>query len=241
MEPMTESRINLQKDYFDIESHQYAASKIISLDTSHQLEIDHIENLLKLKPPKNIIDFGSGNGRIAIPFLKKGFNIHAVDISKKSLQALELIYKKNKTPHWGKLTSSTVLPENKKFDGLIGSDILHHVDINDVLPHIRKVLKLNAPLVISEPNAWHILWYLYILKKLDWQVEKGILQCSIPYIETSLRKNNFQNIGIEGHGFFPTPIFNFSHFFVRLNVLSLGNLPLVKFFAFRLIISAKKT
>src|SRR3989338_11157366 len=98
--------MNIQKDFFDIENHQYAADKITSLDASHKLEIDHIENLLRLKPPKNIIDFGSGNGRITIPFLKKGFNVHAVDISKKSLQNLDIIYKKNKTPHWGKLTIS---------------------------------------------------------------------------------------------------------------------------------------
>lgn len=233
--------MNLQKDYFDIENHRYAADKIISLDTSRRLEINHIESLLELKPPQNIIDFGSGNGRITIPFLKKGFNVLAFDISKKSLRALELIYKKNKNPDWGQLTTSTLLPRNKKFDGVIGSDILHHADINGMLWSIYGTLKPKAPLVISEPNAWHLLWYLFIFLKLDWKVEKGILQCFIPRIETSLRRNNFRDIKIEGHGLLPTPVFNFFPFFASLNALRLGNLPLLKFFAFRLIISARKS
>lgn len=220
--------MNLQKDYFETKNHRYAADKIISPDTSHQLELGHIENLLKLKPPKNIIDFGSGNGRIAIPFLKKGFHVHAVDTSKKSLQALIMIYKKNKTPHWGRLTVSAKLPGNKRFDGLIGSDILHHVNINVVLPSIYNALKLDAPLVISEPNAWHIPWYLFIFSNRNWKIEEGILQCSIPQIETSLRRNKFKYINIQGHGLFPTRIFNLFPFFASLNALGLGNIPLLK-------------
>lgn len=229
-----------QKEYFDIENHQYSADNIISLDVSHQLEIDNIENLLNLKPPKNIIDYGSGNGRIAIPFLKKGFNVHAVDISNKSLRALEQIYKNNKTPLWGHLSTSNKLPKNNKFDGLIGSDILHHVNINNELQNIIKTLRHGAPLVISEPNAWHLLWYLYIFLKLDWNIEKGILHCTVSQLESSLRLNKFKEIKIIGHGLFPTSILNFFPFIASLNALHLGNLPLLKLFAFRLIISAKK-
>lgn len=232
--------MNFQKDYFDIKKHQFSADKIISADVSHQLEIDHIENLLMLSPPKNLIDFGSGNGRITIPFLKKGFNVHAVDISRKSLETLERIYKRYKTRTWGRLTTSTKLPK-KQYDGLIGSDILHHLDIKNTLPQIHKILKPNAPLIMSEPNAWYLPWYIFIFLKLDWKIEKGILQCSVPYLTSSFCKSKFKDIKIEGHGLLPTPIFNFSPFFASLNALHLGNLPALKFFAFRLIISAKKS
>jgi len=232
--------MNLQKAYFDKKIHQYPQEKIISLDRSHQFEIDHIASLLNLIPPKNLLDLGSGNGRISIPFLKKGFNIHAVDISKKSLQALQLTYKKNKTPAWGQLTTSSSLPRNKKFDGVIGSDILHHVDLKETFPLIYEALKPGETMVISEPNAWHLPWYLYVFFLLSWDVEKGILHCSIPELKQILFNTGFDNIIIEGHGLLPTSIFNFSPFFARLNTLRLGNLPLVKFFAFRLMICARR-
>lgn len=228
-----------QRKFFDKSINQFPLQRVIKPSLAHQLEVLHIIKLLNLTPPKNIMDFGSGNGRIAIPLLRMGFNLWAVDISYESLKQLTITYNRLKTNSWGKLYTSTTIPKKTEFDAVVGSDILHHVPIKDKLHDILRTLKPNGIIVFSEPNAWHFPWYIYIFFLLSWNIEKGILHCSIPELNQKLASTGFDNIKIEGHGLLPTSIFNFFPFSARLNALSLGNLPLVKFFSFRLIVSAK--
>lgn len=229
-----------QKKFFDIADNRYPQEKILSTRFAQQLEINHIFNLLLKTYPKNIMDFGSGSGRITIPCLERGMNVWAVDISKKSLLSLSAFYQKNRTSSWGTLNTSTSIPSKIQFDTIIGGDILHHVDIKQILPELYIALKPGGIMVFSEPNAWHLPWYLFILLFLSWDIEKGILQCNIPNLRKEFTSVGLTNFSFEGHGLIPTKLADFIPTLSRINAFILGNLPLIRYFAFRLIIYAKK-
>ena len=228
-----------QKQHFNLKKNRYSAQKLFSPPLAQQLEIRHMETILRRYQAKNIMDFGSGSGRMTFPYLAKGYNVHAVDSSEESLSDLLSLYDKNKDSSWGRLTVSTSIPSDKKFDAVIGSDILHHVNITLYLPLIQKSLKQRGVIVFSEPNAWHLPWYFFIFFSLSWEIEKGILQCTRNNFYKELKKAGFRDIHIDGHGLIPTKLLDPIPSLSRLNALQFGNIPIIRYFAFRLLIYAK--
>lgn len=236
---MLQNKDTTQQDYFNLEIHQFPKNKIFKPQLQHQFEYSHIRKFIHLAHSKNIMDFGSGSGRLTIPLLREGYNVTAVDISQKSIDTLIAVYNKEKIRISGKLQTSPTIPQNKKFDAVVGSDILHHVKISTHLKELYNVLKPGGIAVFSEPNAYHIPWYLFFLLFYSWSVEKGILNCRKGKLIKDFQKAGFKNIRIEGHGILPTPLFNRFPALSRMNV-RMGDLPLLQNFAFRFIISGIK-
>jgi len=228
-----------QKEHFDKENNQYDRRKIANPAHAQLLEIKHLLKFLALSPPKKILDFGCGSGRMTIPLIQMGFDVCGYDISENSLVNLKSYYLKNRKRNWGKLITTNKLP-NVKFDAVIGSDILHHVSIPHTLPRLAALLRKKGVLVFSEPNPFHLPWYLFILINLSWSVEKGILLCSIPNLKKQFTKAGLTNFSFSGHGLFPTRLFNFSSMLSDWNAFSLSELPILKYLAFRYIIKAYK-
>ena len=231
--------MNDQRTYFDQLAHRYPQPNTVNPPYAQLLELLALESSLKLKPASTIIDFGAGNGRVSLYFLKKGHNVIAVDISKHSLHALQTIYNEHKTSSWGTLTTHTKLP-TILVDAIVGADILHHVSIKEVLPKLIKLLKHEGTLSFSEPNAWHLLWYIhYWLSRIPWDIEKNILQCTYFNLFTLFQNAQFSHVSIIGHGLLPTTPLSAFHTVCNLNVV-MGNFPILRFIAFRYIICGVK-
>jgi len=231
--------IKNQQRFFDQKNHRFNDAKLLTPPYAQLLELIALEQSLKLKPASTIIDFGAGNGRVSLYFLKKGHNVIAIDISKRSLRELETIYSEHKTSSWGTLTTRTSLPAILA-DAIVGADILHHVSIQEVLPKLTKVLRRDGTLSFSEPNAWHLLWYIhYWLSRIPWDIEKNILQCTYFNLFTLFQNAQFSHVSIIGHGLLPTTPLSAFHTVSNLNVV-MGNLPLLRFIAFRYIIRGVK-
>lgn len=228
-----------QQRFFDQKNHRFNDTKLLNPPYAQLLELIALEHSLKLKPASTIIDFGAGNGRVSLYFLKKGHDVIAVDISKHSLQALQTIYNEHKASSWGTLTTRTSLPTTL-VDAIVGADILHHVSIKEVLPMLTKVLRRGGTLSFSEPNSWNILWFIFIAySRIPWHIEKGILQCTYAGLSRELHRIHAADISIVGHGILPTTPLSLFNTLSRINV-AIGNLPLFKLFSFRYIISATK-
>jgi 2-polyprenyl-3-methyl-5-hydroxy-6-metoxy-1,4-benzoquinol methylase len=228
-------RINsrVQKEHFSKTINQYRSGLIYNPPTHTQEEI---KALISLIPKKSkVIDFGAGTGRLTIPLLLGGYEVTAVDISQNSL--LEL----RKIANHLSLDVRTTKNLNgiKNYGVVIGSDILHHVELQKEMKEIFRVLKNNGTLVFSEPNALNPSWYLYFLVKGIWKYEKGVLNMRPKKIKRILENCGFDKIKIIGLGLLPRIIFQ-NKYLCRLNDL-LGNVPIFKFFAYRFIIVARKS
>ncbi|MEK7633730.1 MAG: class I SAM-dependent methyltransferase, partial [Patescibacteria group bacterium] len=186
---------------------------------------------------KKIVDFGSGGGRLTIPLLQNGYEVLAIDIDKKSReQLLKTAIKIGKNKN---LQISKKFPKDKKYDHILGTDILHHINIDKYFKLFNNHLKKDGKIIFSEPNILNIGWAFFISLFLDWNIEKGIVQINYFNLVKELKLAGFKNIKIIGLFLFPPMIFNWFSLLRRINMF-LGNLPILKLFAFRYIITANK-
>lgn len=225
-----------QAKHFNSIKNQYLSDKLFNPPPHVMDEIDKIIKLIKRNSNTNsIVDFGSGTGRLTIPLLKNDFRVTSVDISSKSLLNLynnAVAIKKQK-----KLKTKLALPESSKV--ICGTDILHHINLKDYFQLFYRSLSRDGYLIFSEPNILNIGWILFISLFLDWKIEKGIIQINYFNLKKQLKLAGFKEIKIIGLFLLPPMLFNKLDILRKIN-LFLGNLPILKLFAFRYIITASK-
>jgi 2-polyprenyl-3-methyl-5-hydroxy-6-metoxy-1,4-benzoquinol methylase len=99
---------------------------------------------------KKILDVGCGPGFDSAYFLKKGFEVHACDVSKK---AIDFAKKQNPGPRYF-LWDMEKRPVKTKFDGMCAFEIIEHLYDYDVfLENLKKSLKSGGILVVTTPNV----------------------------------------------------------------------------------------
>lgn len=228
----------LQSSHYDVEKNQYEFNSILNPPLHTKEEVSLIIEKIKsfIKKGETIIDFGSGAGRLAIPMARENFSILAIDISKASLMTL---LKRAKQLGLKIFETRTLIPKNRKFKIIVGTDILHHINLDKYLPNFFKSLEPGGKIIFSEPNALNIAWYIYLPLFQNWTIEKGVMQNTYFNLIKKFEACGFRDIKLTGFGIIPRPLFNFSKKLCRLND-ELGNLPIIKFFAYRYIVEATK-
>jgi 2-polyprenyl-3-methyl-5-hydroxy-6-metoxy-1,4-benzoquinol methylase len=225
---------NIQLKHFEKYENQYNPDLILKPPVHTKLEIEEIIKLIPNSIKGRVVDFGAGTGRLTIPLVVSGFKVIAVDISQKSLKLLE----KTAGELSLKIVTSTNLEKHKPYDAVVGCDVLHHIDMNLELRNINKSLNRRGVIVFSEPGAFNISWYLYFLIRGDLSYEKEVVNCSYFNLDKTIRNAGFKNIEIKGLGILPR-IFMQNKRLCRFNDW-MGNLPILKLFAYRYIIKAYK-
>ncbi len=215
----------------------YPEEKILNPPQHAKDEIKIILRNLAKDKSSIIADFGCGGGRLTIPLLKDGYKVTAIDIderSRKQLLKTAVKIKKDKN-----LQIRKTFPKAKKYNYILGADILHHVDMSKYLKLFNGHLKKGGKIIFSEPNILNISWPIFISLFLDWKIEKGIIQINYLNLQKQLKLAGFKEIKIICLSLLPPMIFNRISLLKKLNII-LGNLPILKLFAFRYIISAHR-
>jgi SAM-dependent methyltransferase len=224
-----------QEDFFDIEEHQYAQALVERPPLHTASEIGLLIGRLRRHPGiESVVDFGAGSGRLTIPLLRQGYWVLAVDVSDKSLENLRRLAARLSLPA---PRTARHLPRRGRFDAIVGTDILHHVDLDSELPVLREALRDGGLLVFSEPGGWNPTWYLYLPLTAPWHIEKGVRHITYRNLRRMLEHHGFQDVSVSGLGLLPRPFFNWSARLSRWND-ALGNVPLLRLFAYRYIVEA---
>ncbi|UYN91424.1 MAG: methyltransferase domain-containing protein [Anaerolineales bacterium] len=109
---------------------------------------DKVIAAAKLAPGITALELGCGTGLFTQLFAKTGAQIHANDIS---AELLEIAEKQNpgvKFIH----SRFEDIPANKQYDAIIGSSVLHHLEIAPSLAKSYELLKPGGVLAFAEPN-----------------------------------------------------------------------------------------
>jgi SAM-dependent methyltransferase len=230
-------QINKQEIYFRNKDHQYSTRLVTNPPLHNNLELQYILDYIN-KNHRNelIVDFGAGTGRLSISLLKANYNVLAIDISKSSLDQLKV---NAKIIGKSKFIKTYYSLGKNKHSIICGTDILHHINLEDYFRFFFANLTQNGSIIFSEPNCLNPAWVFVISLFSNWKIEAGIFQCSYFNIKNKLRSAGFSQIQITGLGLFPLPLFNWSRTLSAINLLA-GNLPILKLFAYRYIISARK-
>jgi 2-polyprenyl-3-methyl-5-hydroxy-6-metoxy-1,4-benzoquinol methylase len=224
-----------QDEFFDVDEHQYAPALVERPPLHTSREIDAVISRLRQHPGvRSVVDFGAGSGRLTIPLLRQGYSVLAVDVSDRSLGNMRRLARRLSLPP---PPTSRQLPQQETFDAIVGTDILHHVDLDAQLPALRKALRGGGRLVFSEPGGCNPTWYVYLPLTAPWHIEKGVRNCTYFNLRRKLASYGFSEASVSGLGLLPRPFFKWSRTLSRLNDAA-GNLPLLKLFAYRYIIEA---
>ncbi|GIW64659.1 MAG: hypothetical protein KatS3mg092_0592 [Patescibacteria group bacterium] len=222
-------KINKNLEYYNQE-------KIFNSPYHVKKEIDFLSSLIKFKKNLKVVDFGCGAGRLTIPLLKNNIKVIAIDIDDNALINLKENAKKINKLNYLKIAKKI---SSSDLDYIVGTDILHHIKIN----HYGKVffnnLKKRGKIVFSEPNPLNISWLFFISLFLNWSEEKGIFACNYFNLINVFKNAGFQKIKIIGYGLLPPQIFGKIELLHKINNF-LANLPILKIFAYRLIIYGEK-
>ena len=247
---MNLSEINIrEKDFHNkLQSQKKGRFENIFYKALYNISEDFFNYLKKNAKDAEILDYGCGVGSFVEEVVKfKPKKIVGIDISEVSI-----IKAKEKTKEFK--TNVNFLVDNcektkfasNSFDIVYGSGILHHLQINECLDEIHRVLKPNGSLVFIEPLGTNpiINFYRKLTPKSRSEDEHPLMDKDFKYI-----KNKFENTEIKYYGlstliFFPfykSP--NNSNFFKFLVIFDqyLFKFRFFQWFAWSVLIRAKKS
>ncbi len=191
---------------------------------------------------QSYLEIGCGTGDFTRLFSQSGASITAVDIS----EDLTSIARKNLSnyPNVDVITSSFEdLSKDIKYDAVIGSSVLHHLDIQPALTQIFNLLVPGGTLSFAEPNMLNP--QIMVQKNIPWIKKK----MGDSPDETAFFRWQISSY-LQTAGFFDIQVtpFDWLHPLIPLSLIttisSIGSIfekiPVVKEFAGSLLISARK-
>jgi ubiquinone/menaquinone biosynthesis C-methylase UbiE len=105
---------------------------------------------------KKILDLGCGYGALSCYLAKRGAHVTAVDISEESLAISRAWFEKNGVSDRVVTRCGAVEElewDPNTYDAVVGSFILHHLDLARTMPSVRRLLKKDGHGVFVENNA----------------------------------------------------------------------------------------
>ena len=153
---MTDNRKELEKEYFNISAEQGTRDSINSIyDLKIVGDINNKYNELLFEncSGEDVLEIGCGVYYTTVMLAKNKANVFGIDISDKSIE----LARKNAAEHgitninYSVMDAEHLEYENNKFDRVFGTAILHHLNLEQSLKEICRVLKPNGKAVFMEP------------------------------------------------------------------------------------------
>ena len=116
-----------------------------------------------------VLEFGCGTGMFSRYFVEKGIKLTAIDLSLDLIQEAQKNLHVNISFQVGDI-ESLVFPQ-ESFDAVVGSSVLHHVNVEKALREAFRVLKSGSYIAFAEPNMMN---------------PQIALQKNIPYIKRKM-------------------------------------------------------
>lgn len=200
-----------------------------------------ISQAANLNASKSALEIGCGTGLFTMIFSETGASILAVDISPELIELAE----QKKVPNGNvkyECQRFEDISTERLFDAVIGSSVLHHLEVDEAIRVIYKQLKPGGVMVFAEPNMLNpqILMERTLLRPFFKNVspdETAFVRWSLA---KTLKREGFERIEIRPydwlHPLVPTQLIKP----VSKVGLLIESLPLLREFAGSLIIQAYK-
>jgi len=235
LRPVDDERV---RAHFEQACNQYAREKLVNPPLHTKLELDRVVQVLRRASPAPegpVVDFGAGTGRLTLALAQAGYRVVAVDLSRSSLAIL-----RHAARDLGldEIETRTTLPAGS-FSAVVGADVLHHVDLDEYLPSIHRILRPGGTVVFSEPRALNPAWYVYLALRHGFRFETGILSCNVATLRRRFLRAGFRNVTVTGVGVLPRPLIAWSERACRRHD-ALGAWPILRWFAYRYLVQATR-
>jgi SAM-dependent methyltransferase len=195
-----------------------------------------------LKPGMTILELGCGTGYFTHELARSGAGIVAIDISP---ELLEIARAKRSGPNirYEIQDACALTYADAMFDSVVGSSILHHLEIEQALREVYRVLKPSGTIYFTEPNMLNP--QIALQKNIPWIKRKlGDSPDETAFFRWPLRQlleqTGYRDVRIDPFDFLhpetPVPLID------RVNALGhfLEKVPVISEFAGSLYIRAVK-
>lgn len=195
-----------------------------------------------LRSGMGVLELGCGTGYFTRELARSGADIVAIDVSPELLEIAEADCPAENVRYEAQNACALTYPDDV-FDSVVGSSILHHLEINEALREIYRVLKPNGTIYFTEPNMLNP--QIAVQKNVPWVKRKlGDSPDETAFFRWPLRRlltqTGFRDVRIDPFDFLhpKTPGFLVN----RLNGLGrfLENMPVISEFAGSLYVRAIK-
>jgi SAM-dependent methyltransferase len=189
-----------------------------------------------------VLEIGCGTGYFTRELTRRGADIVAIDVSPDLLEIAKAKYSAPNVRY--EIQNACALTyADATFDSVVGSSILHHLEIEEALREIHRVLKPGGTIYFTEPNMLNP--QIAMQKNIPWIKRRlGDSPDETAFFRWPLRRlleqTGYRDVRIDPFDFLhpktPVPLID------RLNALGrfLENLPVISEFAGSLYISAVK-
>jgi SAM-dependent methyltransferase len=195
-----------------------------------------------LRSGMGVLELGCGTGYFTRELARSGADIVAIDVSPELLEIAEADCPAENVRYEAQNACALTYP-NDVFDSVVGSSVLHHLEINEALREIYRVLKPSGTIYFTEPNMLNP--QIAVQKNVPWVKRKlGDSPDETAFFRWPLRRllkqTGFRDVRIDPFDFLhpKTPGFLVN----RLNGLGrfLENMPVISEFAGSLYVRAIK-
>jgi len=141
---------------------------------------------LKSIAGKKMLELGCGFGEASIYFARKGAIVTATDISSNMLEVVNNLSRKYKVSLETKqCTSHNLSCNDEEFDIVYAANVLHHVDLEETIGEILRVLKKGGILASWDPIAYNPLINIYrkLAKRVRTTGEHPLRICDLRLLE----------------------------------------------------------
>jgi SAM-dependent methyltransferase len=189
-----------------------------------------------------VLELGCGTGLFTQELVSCPVNITAIDVSEELLKiASERVTAKN-------VTFLTVDAHNMPFfrgdfDAVVGSSVLHHLDVPVALRECCRVLRPGGTITFTEPNMLNPqVWVMINVKCLKhiWHVSPTERAFFSWKLRAQLREAGFTDIRVTPFDFVHPSIPGWLLPYVKPFLNWLERIPIIRHFSASFIISAKK-
>ena len=195
-----------------------------------------------LHPAMSVLELGCGTGRFTRELARSGADIVAIDVSP---ELLEIAKANCSAPnvHYEIQNAYSLSYPDAAFDSVVGSSVLHHLEIDAAIREIYRVLKPGGTIYFTEPNMLNP--QIAIQKNVPWVKRKlGDSPDETAFfrwlLQRRLEQSGYREVRIIPFDFLhpktPVPLID------RLNTMGrfLENVPVISEFAGSLYIRAVK-
>ncbi len=169
---------------------------------------------------KKLLEYGCGTGNTSEKWLKKGAILTGIDISKEGIKkAKDKISKTNYSANYFVRDAENTNFDDSSFDVVVGSGIIHHLDLLKSYKELSRILNKNGHAVFIEPLDHNPLIKLY--RKLTPKM-RTIDEHPLKIADIDLLRNYFNDVEVEYFSLFTmlaVPFRNFSVFNTIYNFL----------------------
>jgi SAM-dependent methyltransferase len=195
-----------------------------------------------LKPGMKVLELGCGTGYFTQELVRSGADVVAIDVSQ---ELLEIARGNCSAPNvqYQFENAYELSYDDAAFDSVVGSSVLHHLEIKKALRDVCRVLKPAGTIYFTEPNMLNP--QIAVQKNIPWIKRKlGDSPNETAFFRWPLKRlleqTGFRDIRIDPFDFLhpktPTPLINRVNQFGRF----LEKVPVVSEFAGSLYIRAVK-